>query len=79
MNFKKLNKILIALIIIILLLIMFVSLKYKYFANNKKERFISGFRQMYRPKIRNIRLVSENYYNNIKNTTLIFFKKFGLI
>lgn len=81
MNINKMKNLLIVLIILVLLLfsITFVCLKYKHFENNKKESFISGFRQMYRPKIRSIRLVSENYYNNIKNTTLIFFKKFGLI
>lgn len=47
--------------------------------NKRKEHFTSGFRQSYRPHIRNIRLTGQGYYNKIKNNTNLFFRKFGLI
>jgi hypothetical protein len=47
--------------------------------NKSKENFTSGFRQLYRPHIRNIRLTGQGYYNKIKNNTNLFFRKFGLI
>jgi hypothetical protein len=46
---------------------------------NKKEYFTSGFREMYRPYIRNVRLIGEKYHNKIKQNNNSFFRKFGLI
>jgi hypothetical protein len=47
--------------------------------NTNKENFTSGFRQMYRPQVRNVRLFGEKYYNKIKNNSHVIFRKFGLI
>jgi len=64
------------LIIIICKLINYMQLQY--FTNNK-EYFTSGFREMYRPYIRNVRLIGEKYHNQIKQNNNLFFRKFGLI
>ena len=47
--------------------------------DKNKENFTSGFRQMYRPYVRNIRLNSEGFYNKTKNNIQIIFRKFGFI
>uniref|UniRef100_A0A6C0JH79 Uncharacterized protein n=1 Tax=viral metagenome TaxID=1070528 RepID=A0A6C0JH79_9ZZZZ len=64
--------------------VIFIILYVLYFlmnldTNTNKENFTSGFRQMYRPHIRNIRLTGEGYYNKISDNTNLFFRKFGLI
>jgi len=45
----------------------------------QNEGFTSGFRQMYRPHIRNARLVVENYYNSSKNNLHLILKKVGFM
>jgi len=67
----------------IFLLISIIFIIYKiiengYFAK-KQEGFTTGFRVMYRPHIRNIRLIGDKYYNNLKNNMHILFRKFGII
>jgi hypothetical protein len=50
-----------------------------HYFTNKNEPFTTGIREMYRPYVRNIRLIGENYYNKIKQNIQLFFRKFGLI
>jgi len=77
MNIKKLMP------LFFLMITMFIIYKVfeynNYFQNNTKENFTSGFRVMYRPHIRNIRLVGERYYNTFTNNIGLVFRKFGLI
>lgn len=68
--------ILAVIIIIICKLIHYIQIQY---FTNKKEEFTTGFREMYRPYVRNVRLIGENYYTKIKQTIHLFFRKFGLI
>jgi hypothetical protein len=63
-------------IIIICKVIHYIQIQY---FTNKKEEFTSGFREMYRPYVRNVRLIGGNYYNKIKQNIQLFFRKFGLI
>jgi dolichol kinase len=77
MNYFKSNNIKIIVCVVLILIIVIAILPIS--RNQKKETFTSGFRQMYRPHIRNVRLISEGYYNKIKSNTDLLFRKFGLI
>lgn len=61
-------------VILALLILFFLNMKKK-----KGEGFTSGFRQMYRPHIRNARLIVEDNYNRTKNYFTLMLKKFGII
>ena len=70
--------------IIVELVVIFVIFYVLYFlmnldTNTNKENFTSGFRKIYRPQVRNIRLFGEKYYNKFKNNSELFFRKIGLI
>jgi len=69
--------ILLAVLIIIICKIMHYT-QIHYFTN-KKESFTTGLREMYRPYVRNVRLIGENYYNKTKQSVQLFFRKIGLI
>jgi predicted PurR-regulated permease PerM len=71
-NSSRKNLYTLAIIVIIVIMIVF-------FLNTKNEGFTSGFRQMYRPHIRNARLTVEEHYNKTKNYFTIMLKKFGII
>jgi len=45
---------------------------------NKKENFTPKIREMYRPYVRNARIVSEGFYGNSKNNVNHLFRKLGL-
>jgi len=64
----------IVVIILALFILFFLNMK-----KNKGEGFTSGFRQMYRPHIRNARLIVEGNYNKTKNYFTLMLKKFGII
>lgn len=72
-------------IIALILIVYFIydnnsnNIKYTNTVEDNKEGFTSGFRQMFRPSIRNVRLFGEKYYNLIKKNTTLFFRKFGVI
>ena len=65
-------------LLISIIFIIYKIIENSYFAN-KQEGFTSGFRVMYRPHIRNIRLYGEQYYTKFKNNMHIIFRKFGII
>ena len=71
--FKKKFKIIIAVVSIIVLLLLFVKM------NKNKEGFTTGIREMYRPYIRSIRSIYDNYYNKLTSSIQLFFRKIGLI
>ena len=74
MNYFKSNvKIIITVVLITMVLILLVKMI------KNKEGFTTGFREMYRPYIRNVRLIYDNYYTRVKNNTQLLFRKFGLI
>jgi len=73
--FKSTVKIILVLFSIIVVLLLLSLLK----VNKRNEHFTSGFREMYRPHIRNVRLISDNYYDKLKTNTKLFFRKIGLI
>jgi hypothetical protein len=75
---KKRIVILFTLILTLFVLIAIINKLLSCYTSNK-EPFLNKFQEMYRPRIRNIRLISENYYKKIKNNTVLFFRKFGLI
>jgi hypothetical protein len=76
MNYFKLN---IKIIAMLFLIITSIVLLFLTSINENKESFTSGFREMYRPYIRNVRLIGGNYYTKVKNNTQLIFRKFGLI
>jgi hypothetical protein len=45
---------------------------------NKKENFTPGLRGMYRPYLREARVVSEGFYGDSTNNVDHLFRKFGL-
>jgi hypothetical protein len=74
MNYFKPNvKIIIAVVLITIVLFLLVKMI------KNKEGFTTGFREMYRPYIRNVRLIYDNYYTRVKNNTQLIFRKFGVI
>ena len=75
-TFSKLAK-LAKLAIFIIFIVIFINYFLKII--NRNEGFTSGFRQMYRPHIRNARLVVENYYNKSKNNFHVILKKVGFV
>jgi hypothetical protein len=60
--------------LIILFIIYYIYTRY----NSKKENFTPKVREMYRPYVRNARIVSEGFYGRHKNNVNSVFKKFGL-
>jgi competence protein ComGC len=74
MKKKNFEMLLFLMIIIFLLIVIYLN-----FINKKKEAFTSGFREMFRPIYRNVRLNIENKYTYIKKNINLFFRKFGLI
>jgi hypothetical protein len=70
---------LIVLAVIIIFICKLIHYTQVQYFTTKKEQFTSGFREMYRPYVRNVRLIGENYYTKIKQTIHLFFRKFGLI
>jgi ABC-type amino acid transport system permease subunit len=73
---SKLLMVIITIIVIIIILYMILVNKNKV---SESEGFTSGFRQMYRPHIRNARLVVEGYYNKTTNYFHVILKKLGIV
>ena len=46
--------------------------------NNKKENFTPRIRNMYRPYVRDVRIISEGFYNDNNNKINNLFRRFGL-
>lgn len=74
LNSKQLSMLVTLTTIVVIIICIIFFLKFK---NN--EGFTAGFRQMYRPHIRNARLVVEGNYNKTKNYFTNMLKKFGII
>jgi len=68
-------KIIIA-VVLIITIVLFLLIK---IMNKNKEEFTTGIREMYRPYIRNIRLIYDDYYKKLKSSIQLFFRKIGLI
>jgi len=62
-------------IVVVLIIVLFLLVK----MNKNKEEFTTGIRKMYRPYIRSIRSIYDNYYNKLKTNVQIIFRKFGVI
>jgi hypothetical protein len=74
---SKLVMLIVTFIVIIIIIAIFMILVKKNIKGN--EGFTSGFRQMYRPHVRNARLIVEGYYNKTKNYFHVLLKKFGIV
>ena len=72
--FNRKIKIIIA-VVLIITIVLFLLVK----MNKNKEEFTTGIREMYRPYIRNVRLIYDDYYNKLKSSIQLFFRKIGLI
>jgi hypothetical protein len=64
--------------------VIFIILYVLYFlmnldTNTNKENFTTGIREVYRPYVRNVRLIHDNYYNKLKTNIQLIFRKIGLI
>jgi hypothetical protein len=79
MNYFKSNIKIIAEFVVIFIILYVLYFLMNLDTNTNKENFTSGFRQMYRPQLRNARLFGEKYYNKIKSNSYVIFRKFGLI
>lgn len=75
MNYFKSNVKIILLFFLLITIALLLLLTIK----KRKESFTSGFREMYRPYVRNVRLIYDNYYTRVKNNTQLLFRKFGVI
>jgi hypothetical protein len=47
--------------------------------NNTYENFTPYMRKIYRPHIRNVRLLSENIYTKYKNNVIVFLRKYNIL
>ena len=65
------------LLIIIMSIIIILAL-YNTINNTTTEKFTPKIREMYRPYLRDARIVSEGFYGNSKNNVTHLFRKFGL-
>ena len=74
-NSSRKNLYTLAIIVIIVIIVIMIV----FCINTKNEGFTAGFRQMYRPHIRNARLIVEGNYNKTKNYFTLMLKKFGII
>jgi hypothetical protein len=63
--------------LVILFIIYYIYTRYNS-NNSKKENFTPKVREMYRPYVRNARIVSEGFYGRHKNKVDSVFKKIGL-
>lgn len=77
-SFKHIS--IISTLIIFFIIYYIYSRYYIYNSNNnsKKENFTPKIREMYRPYVRNARIVSEGFYGRHKNNVNSVFKKLGL-
>lgn len=68
-------------VLIILIGIVFIYNKYSNFNKFSKtqENFTPGFRAMYNPHIRNMRVYTTKTYNNAWNKANVLLSKFGII
>lgn len=64
--------------LIILFIIYYIYTRNYSNNSSKKENFTPKVREMYRPYVRNARIVSEGFYGRHKNNVNSIFKKFGL-
>ena len=62
-------------------LFLFVVILIFSYVNSLKaiESFTPKIRELYRPYIRNIRVMSEGFYNKQKTDTMNLFRKFGIM
>ena len=69
-------------ILIVIFVFYYVYTYYNYYNkennNNIKEDFTPKIRNMYRPYIRNVRIISEGFYNHNNNKINNLFRRFGL-
>lgn len=67
--------------LVIIIISFFLRLLFTFLSNNKNsiESFTPKVREMYRPRIRNIRIVYDNLYNSIKVSATNLLRKLGLI
>jgi hypothetical protein len=75
MNYFKLNIKIILLLFLIITIVLLLLVK----MNKNKEEFTTGFREMYRPYVRNVRLFYDNYYKKLKTNVQLIFRKIGVI
>lgn len=75
MNYFKSNVKIILLLFLIITIVLILLLTIK----KRRESFTTGFREMYRPYVRNVRLFYDNYYNKLKTNVQLIFRKFGVI
>lgn len=63
----------------VILLVLLVLLCFIISKKGKKEGFVSGLKQLYRPYIRSTRLVYEKNFQKIKNYWNVYLKKWGFL
>ena len=63
---------------IIFLVLLYYLINYIKNNYNSTENFTPKMRQMYRPYLRNARIVSEGFYGDSKNSVNTLFRKLGL-
>ena len=63
---------------IIFLVLLYYLINYIKNNYNSTENFTPKMRQMYRPYLRNARIISEGFYGDSKNSVNTLFRKLGL-
>ena len=69
---------------LIIIIFAFMNTKYDYdyklkLENKTKEAFTPAIRELYRPYVRNARIMSEGFYNTHSSNMSNLFRKFGIM
>ena len=64
---------------IFVVILIFVCINIVYYLEEKKEAFTPAIRELYRPYVRNVRILSEGFYNTSSSNISNLFRKYGIL
>jgi hypothetical protein len=64
---------------IFVVILIFVCINIVYYLEERKEAFTPAIRELYRPYVRNVRILSEGFYNRSSSNILNLFRKYGIL
>ena len=64
---------------IFVVILIFVCINIVYYLEERKEAFTPTIRELYRPYVRNVRILSEGFYNTSSSNISNLFRKYGIL
>ena len=64
---------------IFVVILIFVCINIVYYLEERKEAFTPAIRELYRPYVRNVRILSEGFYNTSSSNISNLFRKYGIL